>query len=87
MQLLEGLHLAQHWYSINVRLKIFSMPWLVWLSGLSAGLQLERSLVQVPVRAHAWVVGQVPSWAAIMDLLHIDVSPHLFLSCLLSKSI
>ena len=35
---------------------------LVWLSGLSTGLQTKGSPVQVPVRAHAWVVGQVPSW-------------------------
>ena len=38
-----------------------NMPWLVWLSGLSAGLRTKGSLVQFPVRAHAWVVGQVPS--------------------------
>ena len=37
------------------------MPWLVWLSGLGAGLQTKRSLVRFPVRAHAWVVNQVPS--------------------------
>ena len=34
--------------------------WLVWFSGLSAGLQTERSPVRFPVRAHAWVAGQVP---------------------------
>ena len=33
----------------------------VGLSGLSAGLLIERLLVGFPVRAHAWVVGQVPS--------------------------
>ena len=37
-------------------------PWLVWLGGLSAGLRTKRSLVRFPVRAHAWVAGQVPSW-------------------------
>ena len=37
------------------------MPWLEWLSGLSAGLQTKGLLVQFPVRAHAWVAGQVPS--------------------------
>ena len=37
------------------------MPWLVWLSGLSAGLQTKELLVQFPVRAHAWVGGQVPT--------------------------
>ena len=30
-------------------------PRLVWLSGLSAGLQTKGSLVQFPVRARAWV--------------------------------
>ena len=36
-------------------------PWLVWLSGLSAGLRTKGSPVRFPVRAHAWVVGQVPT--------------------------
>ena len=36
-------------------------PWLVWLSGLSSSLQTKGSPVQFPVRAHAWVAGQVPS--------------------------
>ena len=36
-------------------------PWLVWLSGLNTGLQTKGSLVWFPVRAHAWVAGQVPS--------------------------
>ena len=38
-----------------------SYTWLVWLSGLSAGLQTKGLPVRFPVRAHAWVVGQVPS--------------------------
>ena len=33
----------------------------MWLSGLSAGLRTKGSPVWFPVRAHAWVVGQVPS--------------------------
>ena len=33
----------------------------MYLSGLSAGLWTKGSLVQLPVRAHAWVVGLVPS--------------------------
>ena len=37
------------------------MPWLVWLSELSTGLQTKGSPVWFPVRAHAWVAGQVPS--------------------------
>ena len=36
-------------------------PWVVWLSGVSTGLQTKGLLVQFPVRAHAWVVGQVSS--------------------------
>ena len=34
--------------------------WLVWLSGLRASLQTKGSPVQFPVRAQAWVAGQVP---------------------------
>ena len=60
-------------------LKHVGKPWLVWLSGLSAGLRTERSPVQFPVRAHAWVVGRVPSWGHVrgnrlMFLSHINVS-------------
>ena len=40
--------------------KAYFMPWLVWLSGLKSGLQTRGSLVRFPVRADAWVVGQVP---------------------------
>ena len=32
-------------------------PWLVWLSGLTAGLPRQGSLVQPPVRPQAWVPG------------------------------
>ena len=35
----------------------------MWLSWLGVIPQSERSLVQFPVRAHAWVVGLVPSWS------------------------
>ena len=37
------------------------MSWLVWLSGLNASLRTKGSPVRFPVRAHAGVVGQVPS--------------------------
>ena len=37
------------------------LPWLVWLSGLSAGLRTKGLPVRFPVRAHAWVVGQLLS--------------------------
>ena len=33
------------------------MPWLFWLSGLSAGPWTKGPPVWFPVRAHAWVVG------------------------------
>ena len=41
-------------------LKIGTQPWLVWLSGLGGG-SCEPKGCPFPVRAHAWVVGQVPS--------------------------
>ena len=62
--------------SAQIPIKILQ-PWLVWLSGLSAGLQTERLPVRFPVRAHAWVVGQVRGHARgnqLMYLLHINVS-------------
>ena len=40
--------------------RFYLLPWLMRLSGLSAGLWTKGSLVQFPVGAHAWVVGQ--SW-------------------------
>ena len=40
--------------------RISLQPWLLWLSGLRAGLQTKGSQVWFPVRAHAWVAGQVP---------------------------
>ena len=33
----------------------------MWLRGVTAGLQTNGSLVQSPVKAYAWVAGQVPS--------------------------
>ena len=45
---------------MNMFLKVKKTPWLVWLSGKSAGLRNGRSLVRFPVRAHAWVAGQFP---------------------------
>ena len=41
------------------------MPWLVWLSGLSNGLQSKGLLLRSPVRAHAWVAGWIPSWGSM----------------------
>ena len=60
--------------------------WLVWLSGLSAGPRTERSLVWFPVRAHAWVAGQVPGWGrargnqSFCFMVFLSLSPSLPLS-------
>ena len=65
---------------INRRYK-YILPWLVWLSGLSAGLRTKGSLAQFPVRTHAWVADQVCSGGCTRaNQLHIDVSPSLPLS-------
>ena len=53
-----GLQHQPHW--VASRNKEIS-PGLVRLSGLSTDLWTKGSLVQFPVRAHAWVMGQVPS--------------------------
>ena len=45
--------------------KFYLSPWLVWLSGLCASLRTKGLLVQFPVRARTWVVGQVPSWGCV----------------------
>ena len=54
------------------------LPWLVWLSGLSTGLQTERSPVRLLVRARAWVPGQVPVggvWGATDPCFFPSFSP------------
>ena len=64
----EQLALLEHLWGItgNRKESNFSQvlkaaqTWPVWLRGLSISLQTERLLVQFLVRAHAWVVGQVP---------------------------
>ena len=43
--------------SFEKGIRIQYQPWLVWLSGLTSSLGIERSLVQFPVRAHAWGAG------------------------------
>ena len=47
--------------SLNYLLKRLFFSWLVWLSRLSTSLWTKGSPVRFPVRAHAWVAGQVPS--------------------------
>ena len=51
-------HIPCSWIRrINIIKMFILLTWLVWLSTLSASLQTKRSPVQLPVRAHAWVVG------------------------------
>ena len=85
-------------YSKSIPFKIFTkvigncacskmitiMPWPAWLSWLNVVPPSERLLVRFPVRAHAWVVGQVPSYGCArgnqsLHLSHISVSLPLFL--------
>ena len=72
--------------SLNIAFKkIMVVPWLIWLGGLGASLQTERSPVRFPARAHAWDMDQVLlSWGCgrgsrSMYLSHMDVSLPLFL--------
>ena len=44
------------------------VPWLVWLSVLSTGLQTEKSLVRFLVRAHAWVAGWSPLGGGVREV-------------------
>ena len=62
------------------------LPWLVWLSGLGAGLRTKVSLVRFPVRAHAWVAGQVPSRGCVRGN-HMLMFPSLSFSLPLSLKI
>ena len=63
--------------------------WLVWLSGLSTDSWTKGSPVRFPVRAHAWVAGQVPSrgtWKATTHwCFSPSVSPSLPLSLKVNK--
>ena len=57
-------------------------------SGLSAGLQTKGSLVQFPVRARAWVAGQVAGRWCVRDnhtLMFVSLSPSLPLSLKINK--
>ena len=55
------------WLYVPTILKTETQPCLVWLSGLNADLRSKESLVWFPVRAHAWVVGKVPSRGRARD--------------------
>ena len=63
----------------------YQQPWLVWLSWLSTCLQNKRSPVWFPVRTHAWVGGQIPSWG-IREATNINVSFPFSLPPLLSEN-
>ena len=63
-------------------------PWLVWLSGLGAGLQTKR----LSVWAQTWVAGQLRSWVRArgnqsMFLSYVNFSLPLSLSLPLSVKI
>ena len=64
--------------------------WLVWLSrGLSRGLRIKELLLPFPVRARAWVVGQVPSRGSMRGnhtLMFFSLSPSLPLSLKIKKT-
>ena len=69
------MHCGKKWEWPILSKKV-SEPWLVWLGGLSMGLPTERLPVQFQVRAHAWVVGQAPSWGHVRSnhLMFLSVS-------------
>ena len=59
-------------------------PW--W----NTGLRTKGSLVQFPVRAHAWVAGQVHSWRCVrgnhtLMFLSLSLSPSLPLGLKINK--
>ena len=67
---------------IALVLKDYMSPWVVWLSGLSTDLQTKKSPVGVPVREHAQVSGQVPSWRHVRGnlsytLMFLSLPPRL----------
>ena len=51
----------------------------MWLTGLSADLQTDGSLVRFPVRAHVWVVGQVPSRGCMRGNHTLNIKAHIAL--------
>ena len=77
-------------FSLPFSLKINKQPWLVWFSGLNAGLQTAGSLVRFLVKAHAWVVGQIPSLGCARGnhtLMFLSLSFSFILSLKRNKSL
>ena len=66
-------------------IKAKALPWLVWLSGLSASLQTKWSLVGFPLGRMPWL--QAGSQEEVLERqLHIDISLPLFLPPFPSKN-
>ena len=66
---------------MTIKKKQRVQPWLVWLSGLNAGLQTKGLLVQFPVQGTRLDCGPGPQQGARERQPHIDVSvPPSFLS-------
>ena len=55
------IHTGIHVSCVLFYKKIRKLPWPARLSGLSAGLRTKGLLGRVPVGAHAWGAGRVPS--------------------------
>ena len=70
---------------INCR-KFRKKPWLVWLSGLSASMQIKGLPVQFPVRANTWVVARSPEGGIRKATTHWCFSPSLSPSFPLSEN-
>ena len=65
---------------IRAHTSINPWPWLVWLNGLSTSLRAKGSPVRFSLKAHAWVVGQVPSRGSTRGnhtLMFLSLSPSL----------
>ena len=60
MEHIEGLQFLYFCFLDYGKQNNGPLPHLVWLSGLSTRLRTKGPPVQFPVRAHAWVAGQVP---------------------------
>ena len=79
-------------YMGNIHNCIYKIHCNTALAGIAQwiehGLQTKRLLVQFPVRAHAWVAGQVPSGGHMRGnhtLIFLSLSPSLPLSLKINK--